>query len=538
MSAEGGSADRFRKALVSLLYARFPLLGVQTHEEDRLLRLVREAVQDPRLAGHPRTVLHWRSTSGLSDGRTPFPNTVDPIKALSSVAALPTPAVVVLLDLHHYLDRPVDEGRIRLVRTLRDLIQPLRSAPHPRTVVIAAPTVTLPADLEKDVHLLDLDPPSPAELRGVLDEILAANHIPPTPLASGLVAAAHGLTRQEAENAFARALGIKGGVDNETVALVTDEKRQAVQRTRVLEFVDASPQDTPIGGLGALTEWLDERRESWLGLGAEFGVRQPRGILITGVPGCGKSLTAKRTSVLWNLPLLRLDIGRVFAGLVGSSEANMREALRLAEALSPSILWIDEIEKGFAHSSGAHDSGVGSRVFGSFLTWMQEKTAFVFVIATANDISRLPPEFLRKGRFDEIFFVDLPTHLERAEILRIHLGRRLERPALRGEFPDDADTPERLAAMAEEFSGAEIEQAIDTAVFAAFRRRRPLRYEDVAGALATTKSLAAMRPDQVRAMRRWADEGSVLLATSREHLAGYSSNEHQQQPWRAGRVLG
>jgi hypothetical protein len=541
VSPPESSGASFCRALVTLLYARFPLLHVDTHEEDRLLRLVEAAVRDPLLEAKRRTVFTWTLTHGLSDGATAVPNTTDPARALQVVAEHPQPAVFLFLDLHHVLRHPIgplEDNRIRLVRTLRSLITPLRSGHAPKTLVIVGPGLTLPADLDKDVHLLELEPPSPSELHEVLAEILAANRMRPTPDCDRLVTAARGLTRQEAENAFARALGTRRKIDDQTIALVNDEKRQAVRRTQILEFVDVSPEDPPIGGLEVLTGWLQKRRDSWLGGGADWGVRQPRGILITGVPGCGKSMTAKQTSVQWKLPLLRLDVGRIFAGLVGSSEANMREALRVAEAMAPSILWIDEVEKGFAGAAGSLDSGVGSRVFGTFLTWMQEKKAFVFVIATANDIGRLPPEFMRKGRFDEIFFVDLPTARERARILRIHIGRYLQRPRVQGEFDADDATFHRLAEECDTYSGAEIEQAVDNAVQEAFWEQRPLRYGDVREALRSTRPLAAVRPAQIEGMRVWATEGSIVNATSGGDFTSLLPTGRSEQARRVGRVLG
>ena len=265
-----------------------------------------------------------------------------------------------------------------------------------------------------------------------------------------LVKASLGLTRNEAENAFARAIVRDGILDASDVSVVLEEKSQIVRKSGILEFVHNSGSIDDIGGLENLKKWLTKRNDSWLDVAADWGLPFPKGVLITGVPGCGKSLTAKCSASLWGLPLLRLDVGRVFAGLVGSSEANMRQALKMAEAVAPSILLMDEIEKGFGDSGSSGDSGTSSRVFGSFLTWMQEKEKPVFVIATANNIDKLPPEFLRKGRFDEIFFVDLPTDSERQIIWTLHLKKRLTKENTAGSVIEIDDQLVRdLSAISE-----------------------------------------------------------------------------------------
>ena len=249
-----------------------------------------------------------------------------------------------------------------------------------------------------------------------------------------LVKAALGLTLSEAENAFARAMVEDGRLSIKDVEVILQEKEQIIKKTGILEFVNSNLKMEDVGGLENLKRWLRKRNKSWLESAQKFGLPSPKGVLITGVPGCGKSLISKAISEMWQLPLLRLDIGKIFSGLVGSSEENMRKAIQTAEAIAPSILWIDEIEKGFSGLSSTGDSGTTSRIFGHFLTWMQEKEKPVFVIATANNISILPPEMLRKGRFDEIFFVDLPTHRERVEIFKVHLAKRLKDPSVMGDF--------------------------------------------------------------------------------------------------------
>jgi SpoVK/Ycf46/Vps4 family AAA+-type ATPase len=275
-----------------------------------------------------------------------------------------------------------------------------------------------------------------------------------------------------------------------------------------------------VGGLENLKRWLEKRNSAWMDEARDYGLPAPKGVLITGVPGCGKSLLAKSIGSAWQLPLLRLDVGRVFSGILGSSEQNMRTAISTAEAIAPSILWIDEIEKGFGSSGGETDGGTSTRIFGSFLTWMQEKTKPVFVIATANNIDALPPELLRKGRFDEIFFVDLPTRTERTQIFDLHLRKRLKNPRVQGSFRIDAAVCERLSGLTEGFVGAEIEQVVIAALFEAFAERRSIQVSDFERVIQNTVPLSVTQAEEIRAIRAWASVRAVA-ATPREGRAEY-----------------
>ncbi|MCS4521227.1 AAA family ATPase [Clostridium botulinum] len=297
-----------------------------------------------------------------------------------------------------------------LIRKVRDLVTVLKASPNPKSVVFISPTVILPNELQKDVTILDFDLPTIDEIKGMLDEMIYVNE------QSGRIEmdlnesekekickAALGLTLQEAENAFARAMVEDGKLNIDDIEVVLEEKCQVIKKTGILEFMKSDLKMEDVGGLENLKRWISKRNKSWLDSAQKYNLPAPKGVLITGVPGCGKSLTAKAISAMWQLPLLRLDMGKIFSGVVGSSEENMRKAIKTAEAVSPSILWIDEIEKGFGGASSSGDSGTSMRIFGTFLTWMQEKIKPVFVVATANNISNLPSELLRKGRFDEIF---------------------------------------------------------------------------------------------------------------------------------------
>ncbi|MFU8870356.1 AAA family ATPase [Micromonospora sp. SL4-19] len=511
----------FRDTLSQLLKARIPVLLVESYEEQRVLAEVAAVAQDALRVRTPRRLWTWSATRGLvsPDGGA-RQGTTGAEAALDAAQRIDEPAVIVFADLHPALGgggRPAEAG---VVRRLRDLAAAFRSGLVPRTLVLVSPVPHLPEELAKDITVVDFPLPAEAEIRAVLDAMITAN------TDSGririevdergrerLAKAALGLTLNEAENAFARAMVDDGVLDADDVSVVHEEKRQAVRRSGLLEFVDGSVPLSDVGGLENLKRWLAKRDGSWLAEAAAYGLPAPRGVLITGVPGCGKSLTAKAVAAAWGLPLLRLDIGKVFAGLVGSSEQNMRAAIRTSEAVSPCVLWLDEIEKGFAGGSG--DSGTSARVFASFLTWLQEKTRPVFVIATANDFAGLPPELLRKGRFDEIFFVDLPTRAERAAIWQLHIARRLRHPAVAGDLTLDHALLTELSELSEGYSGAEIEQAVVGGLVDAYAERRPLRRDDLLRALVNMVPLSVTQAERLNAVRAWA-ENRAVAATAAE----------------------
>lgn len=520
----------FRENLVLLFRARFPILYIESFEEPRVLAEITSAASDPTLMRTVRPVHVWSSTRGFvtADGKAQS-GTEDPRQAITWMLRQETPGVFVMLDLHAHLGddrRPADP---QLVRALRDVSAAFQSGSAARVLIIIAPLRQIPAELEKDVSLVDFPLPTEKEIRGVLEDMIATNtanggRIRVEVDAAGrerLAKAALGLTLNEATNAFARAMVDDGVLSNEDVHVIMDEKKQTVRKAGFLEYVDVDLDLDDVGGLQNLKRWLRKRQNSWLDEAAEYGLPAPKGVLMTGVPGCGKSLTAKAIAAGWELPLLRLDIGKVFSGLVGSSEQNMRSAIRTAEAAAPCILWLDEIEKGFSGVGGGGDSGTSSRVFGSFLTWMQEKTAPVFVIATANKVDGLPPEFLRKGRFDEIFFVDLPTAQERRDIWSLHLMKRLKN-AKAGSFQVAGDLLDRLSEVTEGYSGAEIEQIVVAALYDAFADRRPLAESDLFRAASNMVPLSVTQAEQIAAVRVWAANRAVA-ATAPEDLSGYAT---------------
>jgi SpoVK/Ycf46/Vps4 family AAA+-type ATPase len=413
-----------------------------------------------------------------------------------------------------------------VIRRLRDIAHNFKSGSDPLTLLITAPFLKLPPDLEKEITVVEFPLPNEEDILKVLETMVATNkesgRIEISITDDGrekLAKAALGLTLNEAENAFARAMVNDGKLSDEDIDVVLDEKRQTIRKSGILEFVNVDIALEDIGGLENMKRWLEKRNNSWLDQAKKYELPAPKGVLITGVPGCGKSLTAKAIAAAWGLPLLRMDIGKIFAGLVGSSEQNMRTAIRTAEAIAPCVLWIDEIEKGFSGSSGTGDSGTSSRVFGSVLTWMQEKTKSVFVIATANNIDKLPPEFLRKGRFDEIFFVDLPTKAERRIIWNVHLKKRLKSAEVVGELKIDKQLSEKLAGISEGYSGAEIEQAVIVGLFEAFSEQRSISEEDLTKALANMVPLSVTQSENIEAIRDWANVRAVA-ATSQEDREG------------------
>ena len=537
-------ADTFSATLLDLVRARHPVLLIETHEGDRVISAVQALATSPQLK-RPRKVMLYSLTKGLHEPEESN-KPQQPDAALALAAQAEDPTIFIFFDLHHVLGgngRPAEPG---VIRSVLDTANAFKNGPVPHTLIIVSPGLALPLDLEKDVTVVDLPLPGPEEIDRVLDEIVRANEASITVNLTPderqrLVQAAQGLTLGEAENAFARAIAADRVVDAGDIALVLDEKRQTVRKSGLLEFISTDATMDDIGGLDNLKRWLQKRNGAWLSDAQQWSIPAPKGVLITGVPGCGKSLTAQCMASMWGLPLLRLDVGKVFSGLVGSSEQNMRGALRLAEAVSPSILWIDEIEKGFGTSSSSGDSGTSQRVFGTFLTWMQEKKKPVFVIATANKIDALPPEFLRKGRFDEIFFVDLPTFAERGPIWQVHIDSKLRPPSrAAGEFETTDAALADLAERSEGFSGAEIAQAVISGCFDAYEERRALRVDDLHRAIRNTIPLSVTQAEQINSVREWASTRAVAAtadAARDQYSTAPSDNVTDVSTWRGGRTI-
>lgn len=499
--------------------ARLPMVYLETSEEVRAVTALTDIVARQRA---PRPVWTWSSATGLVHPEEgPVDGTTGAVRALDHAMHNPDAGVYVFHDLHLSFGAEGRPGDPAIIRKVRETAVEFRHGENARMIVITSPVRVLPPEIDTLATLVEFPLPTADELREMLDDMIAANSrlsaTADDDEREQLVHAALGLTMHEAENAFARAMVEDGKLTGADVAVVHDEKRQAVRKSGLLDFIDSDLDLDDVGGLGNLKRWLQRRNGSWLHRARDFGIPSPKGVLITGVPGSGKSLTAKATAASWGLPLLRLDVGRIFSGLVGSSEQNLRTAITTAEAVAPCILWVDEIEKGFSGVSGSTDSGTSARVFGYFLTWLQEKTRPVFVVATANNIDQLPPEFMRKGRFDEIFFVDLASHAERLKIWEIQLRSfATDQNGLR-VIADDAAAIERLAALSENYTGSEIEQAVIGGLYEAFAEGRPIRIADLEHAITTMVPLAVTQAEDVQAIRDWATVRAVR-ATAAEDL--------------------
>lgn len=450
----------------------------------------------------------WSQSAGLAscsaEGETTIEDAeaTDPIGVLKQIRASDEPGLWLLEDFHPFLR---DQEHHQVLRWVREVAR-MPVSPR-RLVVLTTPMPGLPMELRKEVPTVELALPGLDELRVVLGDAARAQGMRPEAEDEALLDAARGLTVMEASLAFGKAAAELGRLGHAAVPLVAREKERIIKQSEVLEYYPTDAQMQDIGGLDRLKEWLD-RRGRGFGAGARaFGLDAPKGVLLLGVQGCGKSLLAKAVAATWQFPLLRFDMGKVFGGIVGQSEANIRTALQVAQALAPCVLWIDEIEKGLAGvgSSDQTDGGTTARVVGSLLTWLQEKRDPVFVVATANRIEMLPPELLRKGRFDEIFFVDLPTRSAREAILKIHIRKK-------GREPGDYDL-QALVQQSAGFSGAELEEAVREGLYDAFAEGRELATEHVSRALARTFPLSRTMREQIEALRQWARVRARLAAS-------------------------
>lgn len=497
------------KEIEVLIRAKYPIVYMVSWEERRVEQAVSTVCKNLN-----RTLYSWSITQGM---RPPVPRTSGParpttlpgeLEALALIHEAPEYTVFLLKDFHPYMKD------IRVIRLLRDLAVRLRG--KAQTIILLGPTLSLPTDLEKDVTVLDFPLPEAPEIEATLDKVISAvkdnknvdSTLDPAKREQ-LVKSAQGLTLDEIESVFARSLVELKKFD---LDVVLEEKKQIIRKSGLLEYYVADQSLKDVGGVDLLKEWLDKRTSSFTDKARDFGLPAPKGILLIGVQGCGKSLIAKTVSAQWNLPLLKLDVGRIFGSLVGQSEENIRRAIAVAESVAPCILWADELEKGFAGvgGSGVSDSGTTARVFSTFLTWMQEKTSPVFLIATANDVTSLPPEMLRKGRFDEIFFVDLPGDEEREQIFAIHLKKR-KRDVKKFNL-------KALSKAADGFSGAEIEQIVVGALFVAFDAGRELAQKDLIGECKAVVPLSVMMREEIDELRTWAQLRTRPASKNAEEL--------------------
>lgn len=477
--------------IVLYIKSRYPIIYLVTAEENRAETLVKQA------AKHTHKPLYlWTQTDGFYN-TDKFGRMATPLETLNTILNYTEPAIFCIKDFHPFMEDP------EIIRRLRDIVANLKKSF--KTLFMISPTLVLPPGLEKGITPIDIPMPSSDELRQILLRLIkplkAAKKIQTNfdaDLVEKVINASKGLTESEVENLYAKLIVSNKSFDERDLPMVVAEKKKIIRKSGLLEYYDFSENIDTIGGLDKLKIWLKQRGLAFSRKARDFGLPEPKGILLLGVQGCGKSLAAKATATLWNLPLLKLDVGKIFDSYIGSSEKNIREAIKTAEALSPNILWLDEIDKAFSGvtGQGSGDSGVSARVFGTFLTWIQEKTAPVFVLATANNIENLPPELLRKGRFDEIFFVDLPTNQERAHIFDIHLKKRNRQS---NKFNIGL-----FAERTKGFSGAEIEQLIISGLYRAFSDEREINTQDILAEIEETVPLSVTYRERIDALRTWA----------------------------------
>jgi len=514
--------------LTVLIDSSTPIVAMETVEEVRAVRMVRAACSALNLAtfewsvasglmrsgsnvgdivlGHPLETASqggFVPTEAIEQNAKALYNSREPAQMLANLEGISLDAAFILKDLHRHMDDPI------VVRRLRDVGQ--RFSSNRRTVVLTAPKLEIPPELRSLVEIFDLPLPDRERLRQIIDETLARvskTHTLQRKLdAAGLNNVAEnlrGLTEEEAERAISQALVTRYALCPEIATDVLQTKKALLKRSEMLEFVEANDGMSSVGGLENLKQWLGQRKGAWEDAAREFGLDPPRGVIILGVQGCGKSLCARAVAGEWKLPLVKFDTSAVYDKYIGETEKRIRKVFQVAEGLAPCVLWIDEMEKVFAGSgadSASADAGVSARLLASFLSWMQERKSPVFVAATCNNVNVLPPELIRKGRFDDLFFVDLPNAADRKQIFAIQLERRKRTPA-------DFDL-EQAAAAARGYSGAEIDAAVQTALYAAYSEKKPLTTQSLVDALGQTVPLSTTRAEEIEALREWARTRAV-----------------------------
>lgn len=487
-----------------MLKAYYPVLYLTSYEYDRTKQKIEGIVNILRSENKNLRLYNWNCVDGLRliEGVTPSPirnkdgeEIVEPEETLKYILndRESSKDIFVLEDFNNYIE---EENVKFYIRSIAE------KARHTNThAIVLSAVYKLPIELEKYVTVLNIPLPDRGDMEKTLGVVERQCKINLTvEMRNRMVDAALGMTSMEADLAFCLA-AVKDDLGPNAPYTVSSEKEQIIKKSGILDYFPKNESLKDVGGMDILKDWLFKRQKAYEKKARDFGLQEPKGLLLLGVPGCGKSLTAKSIASFWNMPLLRLDIGKVYQGLVGSSEDNIRKAIATAEAVAPCVLWIDEIEKGLngVQSSGSTDGGVTSRIFSTILTWMQEKTSPVFVVATANNINLLPPELLRKGRFDEIFFVDLPNQKERENIFSIHLKKKGQDPS---QYP-----MEMLGKKTEGFNGAEIEECIKEAMFAAYVEapdNPKLLSKHLVDAILKTVPLSTTMREQIAALRNWA----------------------------------
>ncbi|MBO5224548.1 MAG: AAA family ATPase [Clostridia bacterium] len=458
----------------------------------------------------------WSSVSGLkvwagNGFKSINPDCITLPQVLDYYIKAENDMLLVLEDFHPYSETNHPTN----IRYLREMMRPQNyEGSYKKAIILSSPSKFVPEELSKELPVIEVDLPDRDTIEIIADSVVKQydEYCVESEITSKLLESALGLTVMEARLAFAKAIIQNRKLTEEEIPLIISEKEQIIKKSGLLEYFHPKEYLTNVGGLENLKEWIHKRGNAYSDSAKDFGLNTPRGVLLLGVPGCGKSLTAKAIANEWKFPLLRFDLGKVFGGIVGESERNIRYALDVAKTISPCVLWIDEIEKGLSgsQSSGRTDGGTSARVFGTFLTWMQEKKEPVFVVATANDISSLPPELLRKGRFDEIFFVDLPSAKERENIFNIHLNNKGR----------DAKTlgldMQKLVRASEGFSGAEIEEVVNEALFNAYANgQKDLEMKNLLDCIDATSPLSRTMAETIANLRKWSEQRARMASSEK-----------------------
>ncbi len=492
---------KFNDELALFLKARYPIIYINTIEEDRVEYVIRKNIK----TNLNRSIYSW----DFVDGYTNNPNNEgfakrNPLQALELVERLnaETPALFLLKDFHRFLTD------LSISRKLRNISKILKL--QPKTIIIIGSDLTIPKELQDLITVVQFQLPVEEEISQELTRLINSLNIKvDSQLFESLTRACQGLSLERIRRVLSKIIATYKTIDNDSITVLLSEKKQIISQTEILEYSSVNEQIANLGGLENLKDWLKKRKTAFGIQALNYGLPTPRGLLLIGIQGTGKSLTAKAIANDWQLPLLKLDVGKLFGGIVGESESRLRQMINVAETISPCILWIDEIDKAFSNTDNRGDSGTSNRVLATFISWLSEKTKPVFVIATANNIDLLPIEIIRKGRFDEIFFLDLPEKEEREEIFKIHL--QTFRPNSWESFDYS-----QLAQASESFSGAEIRQSIIEGMYHAFYEKREFTTEDICMALNELIPLAHLESDQMIRLQQWASSGRIRSASSKE----------------------
>ena len=491
---------KFSSELALFLKARYPIIYINTIEEDRVEYVIRKNVK----TNLNRSIYSW----DFVDGYTNNPNNEEfakrnPLQALELVERLnaETPALFLLKDFNRFLTD------LSISRKLRNISRILKL--QPKTIIIIGTDLTIPKELQDLITVLQFQLPLEEEINQEITRLVNSLNIKIEPeLFENLTRACQGLSLERIRRVLSKIIATYKTLDNNSIAVLLSEKKQIISQTEILEYSSVNEKITNLGGLDNLKEWLKKRKTAFGIQASNYGLPTPRGLLLIGIQGTGKSLTAKAIANDWQLPLLKLDVGKLFGGIVGESESRLRQMINVAETISPCILWIDEIDKAFTNTESKGDSGTSNRVLGTFISWLSEKTKPVFVISTANNIDLLPLEIIRKGRFDEIFFLDLPKKEEREEIFKIHLQEFRPNSWKSFEY-------QKLAQLSDSFSGAEIRQSIIEGMYHAFYEKREFTTEDICQAIKELIPLANLESQQMLKLQEWASSGQIRLASSK-----------------------